>query len=179
MFDNKMLKVQSARETLFLRLKCVCVCVCVFARACVCVCVFARVCVCVCARVCVCVCLRACVCVRACAARSKTDKQNTLWASGASKRSNTHKACKNGRLVEYSLKTVYMLKWMRTVGRKLCVNILSQWQIGASSMLIKEQNTKTKSLTALNLNKVIALISIHLSIYTVQTMQCSFIFDHF
>ncbi len=33
MFDNKMLKVQSARETLFPRLKCVCVCVCVCARA--------------------------------------------------------------------------------------------------------------------------------------------------
>ncbi len=46
-------------------------------------------------------------------------------------------------------------------------------------MLIKEQNKKTKSLKALNLNKVIALISIHLSIYTVQTVQCSFIFDHF
>ncbi len=29
MFDNKMLKVQSAREALFPRLKCVCVCVCV------------------------------------------------------------------------------------------------------------------------------------------------------
>ncbi len=27
MFDNKTLKVQSTRETLFLRLKCVCVCV--------------------------------------------------------------------------------------------------------------------------------------------------------
>ncbi len=38
-------------------------------------------------------------------------------------------------------------------------------------MLIKEQNTKTKSLTALNLNKVIALISINLSIHTVKTMQ--------
>ncbi len=46
-------------------------------------------------------------------------------------------------------------------------------------MLIKEQNTKTKSLTALNLNKVIALISIHLSIYTVKTIQSSFIIDHF
>ncbi len=155
MFDNKTLKVQSTRETLFLRLKCVCVCV----RAC------------------------ACVCVCVCAACSKTDRQSTLWASGASKRSNTHKACKNGRLGEYSLKSefisVYILKWRRTVGRKLCVNILSSWQIGASSMLIKEQNTKTKSLTALNLNKVIALISINLSIYTVKTMQCSFIFDHF
>ncbi len=32
MFDNKTLKVQSTRETLFLRLKCVCV----FACACVC-----------------------------------------------------------------------------------------------------------------------------------------------
>ncbi len=38
-------------------------------------------------------------------------------------------------------------------------------------MLIKEQNTKIKSLTALNLNKVIALISINLSIYTVTTLQ--------
>ncbi len=45
-------------------------------------------------------------------------------------------------------------------------------------MLIKEQNTKTKSLTALNLNKVIAL-SINLSIHIVKTMQCSFTFDHF
>ncbi len=44
MFDNKTLKVQSTRETLFLRLKCVCVCVCVVClRArCVCVCVRAR-----------------------------------------------------------------------------------------------------------------------------------------
>ncbi len=32
MFDNKTLKVQSTRETLFLRLKCVCVCVCVCLR---------------------------------------------------------------------------------------------------------------------------------------------------
>ncbi len=38
-------------------------------------------------------------------------------------------------------------------------------------MLIKEQNTKTKSLTALNLNNVIALISINLSINTVTTLQ--------
>ncbi len=46
-------------------------------------------------------------------------------------------------------------------------------------MLIKGQNTKRKSLTALNLNKVIALISINLSIHKVKTMQCSFTFDHF
>ncbi len=35
-------------------------------------------------------------------------------------------------------------------------------QTGASLMLIKEQNAKRKSLTALILNKVIALISINL-----------------
>ncbi len=42
MFDNKMLKVQSARETLFLGLKCVCVCVCVRVSARVCARVRAR-----------------------------------------------------------------------------------------------------------------------------------------
>ncbi len=155
MFDNKTLKVQSAREMLFLRLKCVCVCVCVR------------------------VCVRVCVCV--CAARSKTDKQSSLhFELRARPNDQIHtKHVKTAGLESIHLNTVYILKWTRTVGRKLCVNILSQWQIGASSMLIKEQNTKTKSLTALNLNKVIALISINLSIYTVKTMQCSFIFDHF
>ncbi len=39
-------------------------------------------------------------------------------------------------------------------------------------------NAKRKSLTALNLYNVLALISINLSIHTVKTMQCSFIFDH-
>ncbi len=38
---------------------------------------------------------------------------------------------------------------------------------------------KRKSLTALNLYNVIALISINLSIHTVKTMQCSFIFEYF
>ncbi len=46
-------------------------------------------------------------------------------------------------------------------------------------MLIKEQNAKRKSLTALNLNNGIALISINLSVHTVKTMQCSFTFDFF
>ncbi len=45
-------------------------------------------------------------------------------------------------------------------------------------MLIKEQNAKRKSHTALNLNKVIAS-SINLSIHIVKTMLCSFTFDHF
>ncbi len=47
MFDNKMFKVQSARETLFPRRSVcvvgVCVCLCLRARACVCVCVRACV----------------------------------------------------------------------------------------------------------------------------------------
>ncbi len=147
MFDNKMLKVQSAREMLFPRLKSVCVCV--------------------------------CVCLCAYAACSKTDKQSTLWASDVSKRSNTHKACKNGRLGEYSLKHSLCLKVNENSWEKIvCVNILFWWQTGASLMLIKEQNAKRKSHTALNLNKVIAL-SINLSIHTVKTMQCSFTFDHF
>ncbi len=46
-------------------------------------------------------------------------------------------------------------------------------------MLIKEQNAKRKSPTALIMNTVIALISINQSIHTVETMQCSFTFDHF
>ncbi len=162
MFDNKMLKVQSTRETLFLRLKCVCVCVCVCAR--VCVCVFARA--------------RVCVCVRARRAPKQTSKEHFEFRARPNDQIHTQYVKTEG-LESIHLNTVYILKWTRTVGRKLWVNILSQWQIGASSMLIKEQNTKRKSLTALNLNKVIALISINLSIYTVKTMQCSFIFDHF
>ncbi len=43
-------------------------------------------------------------------------------------------------------------------------------------MLIREQNAKRKSPTALNLNKNIYLISINLSIHKVKTMQCSFTF---
>ncbi len=81
------------------------------------------------------------VCVRACAARSKTDKQSTLWASGASKRSNTHKACKNGWLGEYSLKHSLCLKVNENSWEKIvCQYFVLKWQTGASSMLIKEQN---------------------------------------
>ncbi len=147
MFDNKTLKVQSTRETLFLRLKCVCVCVCLRARA---------------------------------ARRAPKQTSKVHFELRARPNDQIHtQYVKTDGLESIHLNTVYILKCTRTVGRKLCVNILSPWQIGASSMLIKEQNTKTKSLTALNLNKVIALISIHLSIYTVTTMQCSFIIDHF
>ncbi len=161
MFDNKTLNVQSTRETLFLRLKCVCV------RVCVCLRARARVCVCV------------CVCVaRARRAPKQTSKVHFELRARPIDQIHT-KHVKTDGLESIHLNTVYIVKCTRTVGRKLCVNILSQWQIGASSMLIKEQNTKTKSLTALNLNKVIALISINLSIHTVKTMQCSFIFDHF
>ncbi len=127
--------------------------------------------------VCVCVCLRARVC--ACAARSKTDRRSTLWASDASKRSNTHKACKNGRLGEYSLKHSLYLK----VNENSWENIVCQYFVLVTDWCFinvnQRTNAKRKSLTALNLYKVVALISINLSIYTVKTMQCSFIFDHF
>ncbi len=159
MFDNKTLKVQSARETLFPRLKCVCVYACARARVCVCVCVHARV----------------CVCKRA---LKLTGKLHCELRARPNDQIHTQYVKTDG-LESIHLNTVYILKWTRTVGRKVCVNILSLWQTGASSMLIKEQNTKTKSLTALNLNKVIALLSINLSIHVVKTMQCSFIFDHF
>ncbi len=134
-----MLEVQSTRETLFLRLKCVCVCVRVFARVCVfvcvrvcvclCVCVCVRVCVRVCARVCVCVCVCVfvCVCLRACVcvcARVRAPKQTSKIHFELRARPNDqiHTICKNGRLGEYSLKTVYILKWTRTVGEN-CVSI--------------------------------------------------------
>ncbi len=86
MFDNKMLKVQSTRETLFP----VCVCVCACVRACVCA--------------------RACVRVRARRALKLTSKGHLSF--GASKRSNTHKTCKKktADLKSIHLNTVYILK---------------------------------------------------------------------
>ncbi len=104
MFDNEMLEVQSTRETLFLRLKCVCVCV--FARVCVCVCVFARACVCVFARARVCV----CVCVR-----------GALQASGASKLSNTHTI--NGIFVSlFNFVHVLTLSYLMYIKHKKCLH---------------------------------------------------------
>ncbi len=98
MFDNEMLEVQSTRETLFLRLKCVCVCVCL--RACACVCVCARV----------CVCLRARVCVR-----------GALQASGASKRSNTHTI--NGIFVSlFNFVHVLTLSYLMYIKHKKCLH---------------------------------------------------------
>ncbi len=113
------------------------------------------------------VCVRVCVCARARRAPKQTSKVGYALSFGRVQTIKCFtKHVKTAGLESIHLNTVYILKWTRTVGRKLCVNILSYWQIGASSMLIKEQNTKTKSLTALNLNKVIALISINLSIYS-------------
>ncbi len=59
----------------------------------------------------VCVCLRACVrmCVRVRGALQNRQAKYTL-SFGASKRSNTHTICKNGRLGEYSLKHSLCLK---------------------------------------------------------------------
>ncbi len=86
------------------------------------------------------VCLRArarvCVCARARRARKQTSKVH--FELRARPNDQIHiKHVKTDGLESIHLNTVYILKWTRTVGRKLCVNILSQWQIGASSMLIK------------------------------------------
>ncbi len=43
----------------------------------------------------------------------------------------------------------------------------------------RKKNAKRKLATGLNLNKIIDLISINLSIHTVKTVQCSFTFAHF
>ncbi len=126
--------------------------------------------------VCACVCV--CVCARARRAPKQTSKVHFELRARPNDQIHT-KHIKTAGLESIHLNIVYILKWTRTVGRKLCFNILFKWQTGASLMLIKEQNANRKTLTALNLNKVIALISINLSIHTVKTMQCSFIFDHF
>ncbi len=68
----------------------------------------------VCVRVCV------CVCVCACAARSKTDQQSTLRASACPNDQIHTKYVKTASLESIHLNTVYVLKWTRTVGRKLC-----------------------------------------------------------
>ncbi len=97
MYDNKTLKVQSTRETLFP----VCVCVCACVRVCVCVCVRAR---------------------RALKLTSKVHFE--LRARPNDQIHITH-VKKTAGLKSVHLNTVYILKWTRTVGRKLCVNILS------------------------------------------------------
>ncbi len=120
MLDNKTLKVQSTRETLFLRLKC-CVCVCARARA------------------------RVCVCMRG---ALKNRRAKYTLSFGASKRSNTHTICKNGRLGEYSLKHSLYLKVNENSWEKIVCQyfvLVTDWDrdgIEASSMLIKEQNTE-------------------------------------
>ncbi len=71
----------------------------------------------------------------------------------------------------------------RKVNENSWEKIVCQYFVLVTDWCFNNVNQRTKqrekSLTALNLNKVIALISINLSIYTVKTMQCSFIFDHF
>ncbi len=91
MFDNKTLNVQSTREMLFLRLKCVCVCACVRA----CVCVFAR----------------ACVCVRVCARRAPKQTSKVHFELRARPNDQIHtKHVKTDGLESIHLNTVYILK---------------------------------------------------------------------
>ncbi len=126
------------------------------------VCVFARVCVCV------------CVCVRARRAPKQTSKVHFELRARPNDQIHT-KHVKTDGLESIHINTVYIL-----VNENSWEKIVCQYFVSVTDWsFIKEQNTKTKSLTALNLNKVITLISINLSIYTVKTMQCSFIFDHF
>ncbi len=151
MFDNKMLKVQSTRETLFLRVKCV------RAYVCVCVCV--------------------CVCARARRAPKQTSKVRFELRARPNDQIHTQYVKTDG-LESIHFKHSLYLKVNENSWEKIVCQyfvLVTDWKF----FNVKEQNTKTKSLTALNLNKVIALISINLSIYTVKTMQCSFIFDHF
>ncbi len=82
---------------------------------CVCVCVFARVCACVCARVCVCVC--------ACAPKQTSKEHFELRAHPNDQIHTKH--VKTDGLESIHLNTVYILKWTRTVGRKLCQYFVS------------------------------------------------------
>ncbi len=96
-------------------------------------CVFARACV--------------CACVRMRGALKNRRAKYTL-SFGASKRSNTHTICKNGRLGEYSLKHSLYLKVNENSWEKIVCQyfvLVTDWDgdgIEASSMLIKEQNTE-------------------------------------
>ncbi len=120
------------------------------------------------------------MCVRVCARRDLKLTSKVHFELRARPNDQIHtKHVKTDGLEIIHLNTVYILNVHENSWEKIVCQyfvLVTDWSF---SMLIKEQNTKTKSLTALNLNKVIALISINLSIYTVKTMQCSFVFDHF
>ncbi len=138
MFDNKTLKVQSTRETLFLRLKCVC------ARH----------------------------------APKQTSKVHFELRARPNDQIHTQYVKMDGLERVFTSNSLYL-----KVNENSWEKIVCQYFVLVTDWCFNNVNQRTKhkrkSLTALNLNKVIALISINLSIYTVQTMQCSFIFDHF
>ncbi len=79
---------------------------------------------------CVCVCVRACVCVRTRRALKLTSKGH-FWVLVRPndqihiKHVKKKKKKKTAGLKSIHLNIVYILKWTRTVGRKLGVNILS------------------------------------------------------
>ncbi len=71
-----------------------------------------------------CVCV--CVCVCACAALSKTDRQITVWASGASKRQIHTKYVQMAGYESIHLNIVYVLSEQEQLGENpMRVNILS------------------------------------------------------
>ncbi len=123
----------------------------------------------------------ACVCVRVPARRAPKWTGKLQFELRARPNDQIHKICPNGRLQEHSLKHSLCLKWARTVGRKdVCQYIILKRQTGAWTINVNQRTKcERKSPTALNLNNVIALISINLSIHTVKTVQCSFTFYYF
>ncbi len=76
-----------------------------------------------CVRACVCVCVR--VCVRARRALKLTSKGHFWVLVRPNDQIHIKHVKKTAGLKSIHLNTVYILKWTRTVGRKLCVNILS------------------------------------------------------
>ncbi len=125
-----------------------------------------------------CVCVRACVCVCARRAPKQTSKVHFELRARPNDQIHIKHVKKNSRLEEYSLKYSLYLKVTENSWEKIVCQyfvLVTDWCFINVNQITKQR----KSLTALNLNKVIALISINLSIYTVKTMQCSFTFDLF
>ncbi len=85
------------------------------------------------------------VCVWACMEHFKTDKQITLWASGASKQSNTHKMA--------GLESIHLnavrLKWIRMVERKsdVSIYIVLKWQTGGWAVNVNKRTKRKEKIT--------------------------------
>ncbi len=93
-----------------------------------------------------------CVCVRARSAPKRTGKLHFELRAHPNDQIHT-KYVEMAGLESIHLNTVYVLSGREQLGENpMCVIVL-KWQTGAS-ILIKQQNAKRKSLTALNLNNI-------------------------